>query len=101
MQTAAVRVETRGVGLRQFLWAGPIAGLAVVVVARAWMRWITVDPEFSWSGTIGIVVVFVVSSVHRLGLGSRVFAFGLLVGSQGCGLSPGCCRSVCSVLPVP
>jgi len=60
MQTAAARVETRGVGLRQFLWAGPIAGLAVGVVARAWMRWITVDPEFSWTGTIGIVVVFVV-----------------------------------------
>ncbi|TRZ81093.1 MAG: hypothetical protein D4R92_02695 [Actinobacteria bacterium] len=30
----------------------------LAVIARLWMRWISTDPEFSWAGTIGIVVGF-------------------------------------------
>jgi len=37
---------------------GFIGGLTLGVIARLWMRWISTDPEFSWGGTIGIVVAF-------------------------------------------
>jgi hypothetical protein len=35
--------------------AGALAGLVWGVAMRAWMRFITTDPEFSWSGTVFIV----------------------------------------------
>ena len=38
---------------------GALVGLALGIIARAWMRWISTDPEFSWGGTIGILVGFV------------------------------------------
>ncbi len=38
--------------------AGLALGAVVGVAARAWMRLVSSDPEFSWSGTILIVVVF-------------------------------------------
>lgn len=38
--------------------AGPVAGAALGAVARSWMRLITDDPEFSWSGTLAIVIAF-------------------------------------------
>jgi hypothetical protein len=41
-----------------FVPAGALAGCVLGVVARAWMRWISTDPEFTWAGTIGIVVSF-------------------------------------------
>ena len=34
------------------------AGIALGVVSRLWMRWISTDPEFSWGGTISIVGAF-------------------------------------------
>ena len=34
-------------------------GLVLAVIARLWMRWISTDPEFSWAGTIGIFVGFI------------------------------------------
>jgi hypothetical protein len=37
---------------------GALAGAALGVIARAWMRLIASEPEFTWSGTIAIVVVF-------------------------------------------
>ena len=39
---------------------GALVGLVLGVIARAWMRWISTDPEFSWGGTIGILIGFVV-----------------------------------------
>ena len=39
----------------------PFAGAALGVVARCWMRLITDDPEFSWGGTIFIVLAFTVA----------------------------------------
>lgn len=35
-----------------------LAAFAFTVPARAWMRLISSDPDFSWSGTIGIAVGF-------------------------------------------
>lgn len=37
-----------------------LSGLVLGVLARAWMRWISTDPEFSWSGTIFIVMAFTI-----------------------------------------
>ena len=39
---------------------GFFGGITVGVVARAWMRWISTDPEFSWSGSIFIVMAFTI-----------------------------------------
>ncbi|MEK7410693.1 MAG: hypothetical protein AAB327_04800 [Actinomycetota bacterium] len=38
---------------------GFFGGFLLGVIARAWMRWISTDPEFTWAGTIGILVGFV------------------------------------------
>lgn len=38
---------------------GVLGGLLLGVIARAWMRWISTDPEFTMGGTIGIIVGFV------------------------------------------
>lgn len=38
---------------------GALGGLVLGVIARAWMRWISTDPEFTWSGSIFIVLGFV------------------------------------------
>ena len=40
--------------------AGLIGGLLGGVIARLWMRWITTYPEFSWSGTLSIVIWFAI-----------------------------------------
>ncbi|MEI9907048.1 MAG: hypothetical protein WDO06_03285 [Actinomycetota bacterium] len=37
---------------------GVITGLTLGIIARAWMRWISTDPEFTWSGTIFIILAF-------------------------------------------
>lgn len=37
-------------------------GLTLGIIARLWMRWISTDPEFSWSGSIyivGAITIFV------------------------------------------
>lgn len=47
-------------GWRYVLVDGVALGLLLGVVARAWMRWISTDPEFTWAGTIGIMVAFTV-----------------------------------------
>lgn len=39
---------------------GFLGGFLLSVIARLWMRWISTDPEFSWGGTIGIIVGFTV-----------------------------------------
>lgn len=39
---------------------GLFGGAALGVVARAWMRLIAEDPEFSWGGTIFIVMAFTI-----------------------------------------
>ncbi len=37
---------------------GLFGGLTLGVIARLWMRWISTDPEFTWGGTIGILLGF-------------------------------------------
>lgn len=46
---------------------GIFTGLILGIIARAWMRWISTDPEFTWSGTFFIVLAFVFfGAVHSL-----------------------------------
>jgi len=40
-------------------------GFVLGVVARAWMRWISTDPEFTWSGSIFIVISFMIFMVNQ------------------------------------
>ena len=42
------------------LAAGLFGGFALGVIARAWMRLIAEDPEFSWDGTIFILLAFTI-----------------------------------------
>ena len=37
---------------------GLVAGAIWGAVARGWMRWVSTDPEFSWGGTLMIVIAF-------------------------------------------
>ena len=55
------------------LLLGPLAGFAVGVIARAWMRLVANDPEFTWSGTVAIVAVFTtVGALKGLALAVRL-----------------------------
>ena len=40
--------------------AGLLGGLLGGIIARLWMRWISTYPEFSWSGTLFIVIGFAI-----------------------------------------
>jgi len=42
-----------------------IKGFVLGVIARAWMRWISTDPEFSWNGSIFIVLAFMIFMVNH------------------------------------
>lgn len=55
--------------------AGVVLGAAWGVAARAWMRLISTDPEFSWSGTL-LIIMFAAAG----GLG-----MGLVSGARACG----------------
>jgi len=44
----------------KLILAAVFGGLLLGIVARLWMRWISTDPEFTWGGTIGIVIAFTV-----------------------------------------
>ena len=52
--------------------AGFLGGFLGGIIARSWMRWISTDPDFSWSGTLSIVIVFtlfgaVQSTIYAVG----------------------------------
>jgi hypothetical protein len=55
------------------LLGGLLAGLAWGVDARVWMRFISTDPEFTWSGTLFIVLGFGIAGLAQSGayLGRR------------------------------
>lgn len=98
--------------LRAVGW-GLLCGLAFGVLARIWMRLIAVSPEFTWEGTLSIViasclfwtVAFVVAQRASVG-GAKAWALLMLLGlgmfsAQGVTLFPGAfaaslwtCRSV-------
>jgi hypothetical protein len=48
------------IGTRLIVPCYALGGLVLGVIARAWMRWISTDPEFTWSGSIFIVIGFIV-----------------------------------------
>lgn len=49
----------------KIILAAAFGGLVLGIVARLWMRWISTDPEFTWGGTIGIVVAFTLFSTTQ------------------------------------
>jgi hypothetical protein len=57
---SAERAAQRPAPLFLTLAAGLFGGFALGVIARAWMRLIAEDPEFTWSGTIFIVAAFTI-----------------------------------------
>lgn len=58
--------------VRTILLIAPVAAAALGVVARGWMRLITEDPEFSWNGTIFIVMAFTMAGAgHGLAWAAR------------------------------
>lgn len=46
----------------KIILAAVFGGLVLGVIARLWMRWISTEPEFTWSGTIFIVLAFTIFS---------------------------------------
>ena len=44
----------------KIILAAVFGGLALGIIARLWMRWISTDPEFSWGGTLGIIISFAI-----------------------------------------
>lgn len=52
---------------------GLVGGLAWGTIARLWMRFITTNPEFTWSGTLIIVIGFGIAGLAQSGayLGRR------------------------------
>jgi hypothetical protein len=65
-------------------------GVAWGLVARIWMRLISTDPEFSWSGTIAILVL----------AGIAGLSLGLIHGSRAQGRSRWWLLAVVMVLPL-
>lgn len=55
------------------LLLAPMVGLLWGINARLWMRFVSTDPEFSWSGTIFIVTAFAIAAFGQGGayLGRR------------------------------
>ena len=55
------------------LLGGLLGGLAWGINARVWMRFISADPEFSWTGTLFIVIGFGIAGLAQSGayLGRR------------------------------
>lgn len=68
-----VSAVTRRVPGPVVLLAGLTWGLAWGVLARLWMRFISTDPEFTWSGTLFIVIGFGIAGLAQSGayLGRR------------------------------
>ena len=69
---ATPEVARGSAAARRTPWAivlvgGLLGGLTWGVVARVWMRFISTDPEFSWSGTLFIVVGFGIAGFAQAG----------------------------------
>lgn len=62
LQNSFVKVDTRlqKINPRLIIPLGALAGVLLGVMARLWMRWISTEPEFSWSGSIFIVLAITI-----------------------------------------
>lgn len=49
----------------KIILAAVLGGLVLGIVARFWMRWISTDPEFTWSGTIFIILGFAIFATNQ------------------------------------
>ncbi len=49
----------------QILLGAIFVGIALGATARLWMRWISTQPEFSWSGSIFIVIAFTIFTTSQ------------------------------------
>ncbi len=58
--TATPAVRTTRLRVVSMLAIGLFGGAALGIAARAWMRLISDDPEFTWGGTIFIVMAFTI-----------------------------------------
>lgn len=66
VETSPVRGANRSPPLSARRWpgtlgllaAGLVGGAVLGAIARAWMRWVSTDPQFTWSGTLAIVIGF-------------------------------------------
>ena len=67
------RATGRGFPGPVVLLGGLLGGLAWGIYARVWMRFISTDPEFSWTGTLFIVIGFGIAGLGQSGayLGRR------------------------------
>ena len=69
LQNELAKSETRlgNINPRFLIPLGALSGLLLGVIARLWMRWISTDPEFSWSGSIFIVLAITIFfTVHSI-----------------------------------
>jgi hypothetical protein len=77
-----------------YVGAGLLAGVALGALLRLWMRFVSTDPEFSWSGTLFIVGAFAIlgTSAGVVTAGRRRGWRGLLVAARTVAvvLSMGC-----------
>ena len=57
LQSSFAKTETKLQNLnpKLIIPLGVVAGFLLGIIARLWMRWISTDPEFTWSGSIYIV----------------------------------------------
>ena len=49
----------------KILLGAVFGGITLGVTARLWMRWISTEPEFSWSGSIFIVIAFTIFTTSQ------------------------------------
>jgi len=63
----AVMTAQRGLPWPLVLLGGLVGGLAWGVVARVWMRFISTNPEFTWNGTLFIVIGFGIAGLAQSG----------------------------------
>jgi len=54
-------IQSHSVSSKRLIIIGAaLTGLMLGIVARLWMRWVSTDPEFTWGGTLGIVIFFTI-----------------------------------------